>query len=1507
MATCDPRYKGLQSLQNISKWQYKNLSFQQRKMHVAKLVSGKEYAYEIEIAKLEVSQTIGKTDQQIRDLVTNIVDKWLLEGNVVPYPSGSKHQVLNGQLADGASKEAYNINVHDVLPADNKKGYRIIYSTTKNNETSSMTIGVDGKRHGGNTTFTIETVNNIYKHFSTKQRNAKKITKSKPRKPEQTKINFDDVGPMFATAEDEKIAFNDKNAERINAELINDPNKAEAILNELLSIDGIKISSEHVTMLKNSLFELTGSMKQVIPDMIQYINKHADKNSGSFMMEGPKKGIRIGVSTAAMIAGNEMSAAERYVHELEHASLEYALKYFAEEIANSIADARSIYEKFISVAVVQDFMPSLTNMGDVDVAKKIAQQRLDYLKNPKNGFHEFLVMAKTNPYVRKILVDKVTVGKKEYNGKGAWGFMVDTISKIYDFVYNSRRKNQHTTGLDAIEKYIAEISLANNSATKDIEENTYHQVSSAVSKFQTWLNKSTKTRIRQVLNKLTPGEKKTEANKKAWEQFNKDMDYIADPANNKTIKGVYLSFKTLVQMIGRWLNSKEIHNKGTFEAWMSIMGYITESIPFVGKTLDPDGDIPELLNVFQKSDSHSTDLELLGVFATKAEAEAESYLNAQAILIDELFNDKLTDIESDAVTKVIVDLNLGSLLKDKEGKDKEMALKTLIDVLNNPKKLDEEILVLESQMDSIGKTSSERKILVEQARGLGEMMVTGNSRSKAQLSNGFMIYGMASLETDSTKIIDRSKDASVYINMIERLASLHGLKHQGDHLNAIAGKVFSKNLESTESLIKYHAMAQLETQEASGSAAYEYEFSHVMGSSDKISSSFMTPKIGKTSDAIKFEEEGYLPVDNNTLTYDNEYTIYINSSSEETGIRNETMDFTNEKQQINSFLNLKKEELLETKDAFNLEKKLAAEKAMKTIMKAKEKEVMEELKRMGEDNYRSTSVGLRPVFSKRGADGKITLADLDISVDKRMLESTIRTKNNIGSVVAKTLARARRLRRGKKTNKTTMDLILKDMNINYLEGNSKHQGGTENKMEYVKIGEFENNKHSKFVWNAMPRYMRDQIKDLHYRQQKKETAELLNDPIFMKVEMTKEITTLEEEIKKIRKRKERSTDDFDKNLKEINTAFMKMNKLKDKLVRAEINKLEDGKDKKEMQLKLKEIAESKPHIAVRTNLVRHYFGNRKPELLSSNIKFIPKKVVRFLKKFDMVWQHIVTVAKVTIVVRDAVVLMFNVLSNIILAMLDGRSPIAEIQGQLKGFIELNRYLRDQKKQVKLKIKAAAGTLTQAEENMMNVYSQNLKENTVHKLIEEGLYTSMSEDIANTSLHKETYVDYQISKMTKYVPNGIKDVFSALWLTKDSQGFNVLLRTMQASDFAARYSAYHRLTKKGPGQKNHREAIKEILDNQINYGWGQGDITQWLQDRGGMLFSKFGEGIVRPLSRILVEKPANILGAILVGGPFLDMGPITDSILARGGPLAYMKNPFDLIETLTDGPFLFDVI
>jgi hypothetical protein len=938
------------------------------------------------------------------------------------------------------------------------------------------------------------------------------------------------------------------------------------------------------------------------------------------------------------------------------------------------------------------------------------------------------------------------------------------------------------------------------------------------------------------------------------------------------------------------LSQDDIHWMGAFETFMhegvgKILTPSNEKLEF----FKPEGDMIQLIRGFRESDSQETAVELVGIMANKIEYRTEVVAGTTAELVKGTFHTEPTEQELSQLTQGTIEIELDGLFNENLGSSKDERKRIAIEVLNSDEILEREIEKTRAELDTIYDNRAHSNFVKNQAKQLGEFMVTGKA-GYSTLTNSYIINGFVSIlhnqELNKMHIIEYNEegDAALKRAYIDKLATLYAIKHLDEEVRKTTAKFMQTDPDAIENILNYDILMREEFRNTENYEK-EYDMNRVKGSHFKVDAGWISYKPGFKRDEDAHRDNEFEFVDD--MTYNSDLAIYWNTDYTDPRWVSEGTITTNDAYDVKSYINAIKEREFDVERVFDPAYNKIVQERIKAELKEQEEKVLDEMvKLMEEDDYNPEQVsGLRPVFTV-SYGGNMFLTDLDIAVDKIKFENQRQVNNTVHTVIGRSIARAANLNAAKQLNQKMLDLAEADMNKNYFPS-SKY--GKTNSMEYVKIGPNESNNLSREIWPVIPRYMKlDIIKRFNHvkRNQLSKIAKrymIDEDDLY-----TEDVQNLESKLFELYQAE-------DINAKKIMFTQRKLSKLiSDKLT----SKLEKSKNNQyeDVREQVNKIIMQRPYIAVRRNLVYHYFGNREPYILdpskfNKKLSFITKR----LKKIDAVWRELVKIIKTNIVIRTTSVVMWNIISNVLLAVLQRRNPIAEIRDQIKGFRLLGKYLEAYREAEKIKIKQKAGNATAKDINRLNLLENEMQENPVKELIDAGLYTSAVEDINTPELHRKSFFDNALDQYIDKLPKGAQKAIDVLYVTKNTPIFHALLKITQASDFAARYAKYHQLRREGV---NKQRAIKIVLDNQINYGFNHGKILQWLNAHGLVMFSMFFEKIQRVMKKTTLENPVNVAASIAMQGFVFEHSPISDMLFFK--EIGYLAHtPLDIVENLVD--------
>jgi len=336
----------------------------------------------------------------------------------------------------------------------------------------------------------------------------------------------------------------------------------------------------------------------------------------------------------------------------------------------------------------------------------------------------------------------------------------------------------------------------------------------------------------------------------------------------------------------------------------------------------------------------------------------------------------------------------------------------------------------------------------------------------------------------------------------------------------------------------------------------------------------------------------------------------------------------------------------------------------------------------------------------------------------------------------------------------------------------------------------------------------------------------------------------------------------------------------------------------------------KEGMFIRTELLDITFGYKKFSL--GNLPILQGTLFgNGVKIAELIWQEIVKLAKNKIVILMPDVLRGNVNSNNLILYAEG-IPVKDIYDNSKIAVRAiidHREASFKLDKLKVKRDALKGKLTPTQaknyDRKIAMLQRELDESPIAKLIEEGVFQSLVEDIdvEDTSFTKSKLAQSKYGK--KAVKMWEKDGtlvkgYKQLTVHPTTETYASLLKATQYSDLVARYVMY--MDKVGRQGKSHDKAINDIMEAFINYDIPQSRELQYLNDMGLLMFTKFWFRIQRMIFRYWAKQPATMM-AIEASQRLLgeDVADITDSALnpldawgkLKLNPMEHVDDAFEL--------------
>ena len=342
------------------------------------------------------------------------------------------------------------------------------------------------------------------------------------------------------------------------------------------------------------------------------------------------------------------------------------------------------------------------------------------------------------------------------------------------------------------------------------------------------------------------------------------------------------------------------------------------------------------------------------------------------------------------------------------------------------------------------------------------------------------------------------------------------------------------------------------------------------------------------------------------------------------------------------------------------------------------------------------------------------------------------------------------------------------------------------------------------------------------------------------------------------------------------------------------------------------------NMVVREELVDLIFGYRKYSLeefklfgkeagkhtaqLINGIASTFFNINNFSGKFGQTLQEVVSVAKDNIVIKSGVVLLGNINSNNLLLYVKG-VPLSDIvKQQSLALRALNDFMTEVKEKNGLERRLKTYDLSPGQRKSMEAevaqLKDNIKNNPVKELVDEGIFQSITEDVnVDESIYgqKEQLLRKAQPIIDKIPGLGI-DSYKQVYMTHDTAAYKLLLRGTQYSDFIARYALYQHNINTNKMPKD--EALADIIETFVNYDIPTGREMQYINDVGLLMFTKFLFRIQKVIFKNFKEKPATSLAVYSLQEMFGDVSDIADSNLITSSIIGRLNTPLDVIDSAT---------
>lgn len=277
-----------------------------------------------------------------------------------------------------------------------------------------------------------------------------------------------------------------------------------------------------------------------------------------------------------------------------------------------------------------------------------------------------------------------------------------------------------------------------------------------------------------------------------------------------------------------------------------------------------------------------------------------------------------------------------------------------------------------------------------------------------------------------------------------------------------------------------------------------------------------------------------------------------------------------------------------------------------------------------------------------------------------------------------------------------------------------------------------------------------------------------------------------------------------------------------------------------------------------------------------------RKAYEYLYNAEKFWTKAVSEAKSIIVVKSVVVPMYNLLSNVIQLTMKGVPIRAIATNGIKKFVEINAYLENQSKGMRLQAQARATTndfeLAKIKQQIAALTAVNRKM-SIWPLIEAGEFNTISEGLTDQDVKLSDgrlgeWVEAQVEKL----PKGIQTLGRYAVVSKSTALYKGLNRSVQYGDFIAKAILYDDMVNRR--NLDSKFAMGEVTEEFVNYNIPVGRSRTFMESFGLWWFSNYKIGSLKPAIKAIRENPLRAFMGSLTANQFAGLGsPISDNVVA----------------------------
>lgn len=557
-----------------------------------------------------------------------------------------------------------------------------------------------------------------------------------------------------------------KDHERLKDEIWRDQTAAIKLFDELAELDST-LDEQHKNELRELLEQITDPQKQVLNEFKVYINRKAEKNGGAAVMYSGKDYLVLNVAESSH-SKQHMSAAEVYVHEMVHMSVEMARKYESGPLASVVSDLNKLYEQAAKEIKINDLV--------VDGDMKQAERLWDYMFNNEDGISEFIAYGLTHKKLKEKLAEmqvKIRDGKKP---ETMLQYITAAIIKLWDTVRSLVNKNPESMhGDERLAKLVADLWEHNNTSIEDVT--LYAKMKAKAESARAYVDDKlikVGTKSVDVLSKV----------------YDKTVDVTRDvPGLGRAVRFVGTTAKFVSPFTDKVTTEAIAEVAREMELKFEDMGF--------GRLFRQDGTVQKVLNYWKRDDNEVTWIEKLGLISQNIDRHRTNVIagiggELQAALKGTSENEQrmLTEVMLDLDTRVLFEHYKYDEVKD---------------MIKDDDKLNDAIERETRKLRSLVKTDMVYNYYKAQSKGLGHYLATHVSGSSLNRSARHIVEMRGTGQDDLAKNDPLVKEnRQEIVKTVDRLATLEGLVKTNKASKDKVAKLMDTHKAGIEKITAFH-------------------------------------------------------------------------------------------------------------------------------------------------------------------------------------------------------------------------------------------------------------------------------------------------------------------------------------------------------------------------------------------------------------------------------------------------------------------------------------------------------------------------------------------------------------------------------------------------------------------------------------------------------------------------------------------------------------------------------